>query len=170
MGAGKFFCVLAGILTIVATYVLSLFAFEFFFVTVYVWGISSMKKIPEMFMNPDAYATLLSLPTYAIYIFAVVIIFFLISGIFQLIGVKSRVLVILGSILPILIGIYILLFGFGVLPTELNAYSFVFWDSEPLIEGIIPLKILELNTVDIGTYVLIGGGFLGLIGGFAGRD
>jgi len=170
MGAGKFFCVLAGILTIVATYVLSLYAFEIFSITVYVCGIGSMKKIPEMFTNPDGYATAMSLPTFTIYIIAVVIIFFLISGIFQLIGVKSRVLVILGSILPILIGIYILLFGFGVFPTELNVYSFLFWDTEPLIEGIIPLKILKLNTVDIGTYVLIAGGFLGLIGGFAGRD
>jgi len=170
MGAGKFFSVLAGLLTIVATYVLSFFAFEFFLVTVYVCGIGSIKQIPEMFTNPDAYATLLSLPTYAIYIGAVVIIFFLISGIFQLIGVKSRVLVIIGSILPILIGIYILLYGFGVLPTELNVYTILFWDTEPLIDGIIPLKILELNTVDIGTYVLIAGGFLGLIGGFAGRD
>ncbi len=170
MGAGKFFCVLAGILTIVATYVLSFYAFTIFSIIVYVCGIGSMKKIPEMFTNPDVYATALSLPTYAIYIIAVVIIFFLISGIFQLIGVKSRVLVILGSILPILIGIYILLFGFEVLPTELNVYSFLFWDTEPLIEGIIPLKILEFKTVDIGTYVLIAGGFLGLIGGFAGRD
>jgi len=170
MGAGKIFSVLAGLLTIVATYFLSFFAFEFFFVTIYLGGIGSMKQIPEMLTNPDSYATLFSLPTFAIYIIVVVIIFFLISGIFQLIGVKSRVLVIIGSILPILIGIYILLYCFGVLPTELSIYTFLFWDAEPLIDGIIPLKILELDTVDIGTYVLIAGGFLGLIGGFAGRD
>jgi len=170
MGAGKFLSVLAGILTIVATYVLSWYAFMFFFVTVYVGGIGLIKNLPDMFTNPDAYATIFGLDTWVIYIIAVVMILFLISGIFQLAGVKSRALVIIGSILPILIGIYILLFGFGVLPTELNVYSFLFWDSEPLIEGIIPLTILELDTVDIGTYVLIAGGFLGLIGGFAGRD
>ncbi len=170
MGAGKFLSVLAGILTLVATYVLSWYAFIFFLVTVYVGGIGLVKNLPEMFTNPDAWAITFGLDTWVIYIIAVVMILFLISGIFQLAGVKSRAIVIIGSILPLLIGIYLLLFGFGVLPVELNVYTIMFWDAEPLIDGIIPLKILNLNTMDIGTYVLIAGGFLGIIAGIAGRD
>lgn len=170
MGAGKFLSVLAGILTLVATYFLSWYAFIFFMVTVYIGGIGLIKNLPDMFTNADAYATTLGTETFVIYIIAVVMILFLISFIFQLAGVKSRALVIIGSILPLLIGIYLLLFGFDILPVELDIYTIIFWDADPLVEGIIPLKILDLNTVDIGTYVLIAGGFLGIIAGIAGRD
>ncbi len=78
MGAGKFLSVLAGILTIVATYVLSWEAFMFFFVRVYVGGIGLIKNLPDMFTNPDAYATIFGLDTWVIYIIAVVLILFLI--------------------------------------------------------------------------------------------
>ena len=42
----------------------------------------------------------------------------------------------------------------------------VFGDGEPLIEGLIPLHItLPGRTEEVGTYFLLLGGLLGLIGG-----
>jgi len=87
MAAGKILSLLAGILTIVATFVLSWVSIPG---PVYAYGIGIVKNLPAMFTNADALGLLLGIPGFAIYIIAGILIVFLLSGIFQLIGIKSR--------------------------------------------------------------------------------
>ena len=95
---------------------------------------------------------------------------FLLSGIFQLIGIKSRVLAIIGSIFVLLVGILVLLGVFDVL-NKIAWVENIFGDPVPIIDGIIPYDlVLGSGPASLGLYVLIAGGALGLVAGFMGRD
>jgi len=91
----------------------------------------------------------------------------LISGIFQIIGMKSRVLAIIGSIFVLLIGVLTILGALSVI--DLNWVSLVLGGPAPLVPDIIPFD-LALGPASLGLYVLLAGGVLGLIAGFMGRD
>ena len=165
MAAGKILSLLAGILTIVATFVLS-------WVSVpgpyYAYGIGIVKNLPAMFTNADGLGIILGVPGFSLYIIAGILIVFLLSGIFQLIGIKSRVLAIIGSIFVLLVGILVLLGVFDVL-NKIAWVENIFGDPVPIIDGIIPYDLV-LGPASLGLYVLIAGGALGLIAGFMGRD
>jgi len=166
MAAGKILSLLAGILTIVATFMLSWVSVAGT-PTYYAYGIGIVKNLPAMFTNADTLGGLLGIPGFAIYIIAGILIAFLLSGIFQLIGIKSRALAIIGSIFVLLIGILTLL---GVLSIVINIdwVIYIFGDSVPIIDGIIPFDLV-LGPASLGLYVLIAGGALGLIAGFMKR-
>ena len=134
MAAGKILSLLAGILTIVATFMLSWVSVSVP-PTYYAYGIGIVKNLPAMFTNADALGVTLGIPGFAIYIVAGILIVFLLSGIFQLIGIKSRALAIIGSIFVLLIGITTLL---GVLNIVINIdwIIYIFGDSVPIIDGI----------------------------------
>jgi hypothetical protein len=101
-----------------------------------------------------------------IYIVAVVLIIFAISGVLQLIGLKSRALAIIGSLLPLFIGTIILLNSFITLPDFLSVFPLFLIDN-PLVDGIVPYDLI-LGPTSLGTYTLLAGGVLGLIGGIMG--
>jgi hypothetical protein len=166
---GKTLSIVAGILTLIATYFLALYTFELAGSTFYVYGVGGFKAVLNMFTNVDSYAFLFGIPTWAVYIVAVVVILFLIAGIFQIIGAKSRATAIIGSILVLLVGVIIILDIFNILPM-LSTYVDIMGDSAPLIDGIIPFAftIPGIN-MSIGTIVLLTGGVLGFIGGCMGR-
>jgi len=171
MGAGKGLSILAGILIIVATFVLSWFTVAG---PEYAYGIGLAKNIMGMFTDAATLATSWGVETFVIYIVAVVYILFLVSGILVLIGAKVRALAIIGAIVPILL-CYAIIAGALNIPPDFYPYISVFLDSEPLLTGIIPfdLPLAPANasaTVSLGTYVLLAGGVLGLIGGIMGRD
>ena len=167
MAAGKILSLLAGILTIVATFFLS-WVPEVVTPGYYVYGIGIVNNLPGMFTNADALGLILGIPGFAIYIIAGILIVFLISGVLQLIGIKSRAFAIIGSIFVLLIGILTLL---GVLNVVINLLwvENIFGAPAPLVAGIIPYD-LALGPASLGLYVLIAGGALGLIAGFMGRD
>ncbi|MFX0105957.1 MAG: hypothetical protein ACFE75_10765 [Candidatus Hodarchaeota archaeon] len=149
MGAGKIFCILGGIVTLLATYLFS-FAGSFY-------GIGFIMNIPTAFLS-DVLTIVM----------AVVFIIFLLAGLFIILGVKSRALAIIGSLFAIVIGIYFVLTFFAVLPVEIGQFADLF-DYPPLVANIIPLDVM-IGSVGLGTYLLLGGGVLGLIGGIMGTD
>jgi len=165
MATGKILSLLAGIISIVATYLLS-------WVSVpgpyYAYGIGVIKNLPAMFTDADTLGGILGVPGFSLYIVAGILIVFLISGIFQLIGMKSRVIGLIGSIFVLLIGILIFL---GVLNIVINIdwVQYIFGDSVPIIDGIIPYD-LPLGPASLGLYVLIAGGALGLVAGIIGPE
>ena len=167
MAAGKILSLLAGILTIVSTFMLS-------WVSVavppmyYAYGIGIVKNLPAMFTNADALGVLLGIPGFAIYIIAGMLIVFLLSGIFQLIGMKSRVLGLIGSIFVLVIGILVFLGIFNIV-INIDWITNIFGDSVPIIDGIIPFD-LPLGPASLGLYVLIAGGALGLVAGIMGPE
>lgn len=167
MAVGKILSLIAGILTIVATFFLS-WVPEAITPGYYVYGIGIVNNLPGMFTNADTLGGILGIPGFAIYIIAGILIVFLISGVFQIIGMKSRVLAIIGSIFVLLIGILTLLGALEVV-INLDWVENIFGGPAPLVPGIIPYD-LALGPASLGLYVLIAGGALGLIAGFMGRD
>lgn len=165
MAAGKILSLLAGIISIVATYLLS-------WVSVpgpyYAYGIGVIKNLPAMFTDADTLGGILGVPGFSLYIVAGILIVFLISGIFQLIGMKSRVVGLIGSMFVLLIGILIF-FGVFNIVINIDWVQYVFGDPVPIIDGIIPFDLV-LGPASLGLYVLIAGGALGLVAGIMGPE
>ena len=163
MGAGKIFCILGGILALVASLFFSFYSFELIpGTTEYGFGIGLFKNFAAIFESADILAIILGI-LYAIGV---------ISGIFILIGAKSRVIAIIGSIFALLLGILLLVrFGLEInLGLDISSSLLFFWEV-PIIDGIIPFDLpLGLGTISLGTVLLIGGGVLGLIGGILGSS
>ncbi len=178
MGAGKTVSIAGGILTIIATYVLCWYTYVDASVTYYVYGIGGLFRLPVILGDiATASADYSFTNPISIYIMIVLMIIFLISGILQAAGSGKRAVVIVGSLLPLAAGIVIGFSGLlGVEILENWAVLFnVFGTPDALVAGIIPFDypmsgVSTVLTSSLGTYVLIAGGVLGLIGGIMGRD
>lgn len=168
MESGKITSLVAGIITIVATYVFSWYAMIIGGpIPLYRSnGLGIITNLPDLFINADIYGPLLGMPGFAVYIVASFLIFFMVSGIIQIIGIKSRAAVIIGSIMPIAIAIA-LLFSIGDVLNKTLWIRYVF-GTNPL--GIFPLQILPNDIIDIGGYLLLVGGGLGIVAAFLRRD
>jgi hypothetical protein len=158
----------AGIITILATYLFSWYAINIGTIH-YVNGIGIIVHLPDMFLSAESLGTTLDIPFFALYIIAGLFILFLISGILQIIGVASRAVVIIGSIMPILLGVALLMTTADIFPKNLWI-EYILGTDQPLIADIIPLKLLPLEVVDIGAYLLFAGGAIGFIAGILPRD
>ena len=154
MGAGKILCIIGGLLVLVATYILT---FSQFF-TAYSYGLGLIQNLGSIFAADDIVNI----------IFAIVFVIFLFSGFLLIIGVKSRATALIGSFLAIGMGVYIILIYNSVLPFEFFS-KFLFFIKLPLVVGIYPLHI-AIGNLGLGTYVLLGGGAIGLIGGIMGTS
>ncbi|MFX0187638.1 MAG: hypothetical protein ACFE8A_07880 [Candidatus Hodarchaeota archaeon] len=161
MNAKQIFSLLSGIVTLVATFFFTLFKFELAENTYYVSGMYGIIRIFQMFLDPIS----------MFYIMAVVIlIIFMSSGVLQIIGVKARLLTIVGSILPLFFGIIILLDPFNLLNKSFIGILFMLGGKESIIPDILPFVIpfdfvIFERPESIGTYFLILGGMIGLISG-----
>ncbi|KKN23963.1 hypothetical protein LCGC14_0899610 [marine sediment metagenome] len=163
MGLGKIFCILGGILALIGTLFFSFYSFELLpGVTEVGFGIGLFMNFGAIFESADILAIVLCI-LYAISV---------ISGLFILIGAKSRVIAIIGSIFALLLGILLLVrFGLEInLGFDISNSLLYFW-ATPIIDGIIPFDLpLGLGSISLGTILLIGGGVLGLIGGIMGTS
>ena len=163
--AGKILSIIGGILTLLSTYLLVLF-------TVGAWGVHGaglFMVVINMFSNAAAYVVPIGVPIFVVYIVAVGVILYLLAGLFQLIGAKIRALGIIFSLFPLALGIIVLLGSFGIIPFMANL-DFMAYDLE-FISGILPYNLDALYPgIGLGTYPLILGGLLGLIGGILPRD
>jgi len=173
MGTGKILSIIGGVLVLVSTFLLAWFTVG----AQYAYGINLIMNITTMFTQAAAIAVLWGVPTFVIYIVAGFYILFLISGVLILIGVKIRALAIIGAIMPILL-CYAIIAGSLSIPPDFYPYISVFL-GDALVDGIIPFNlgigpsattVLGPVIVSLGTYVLLAGGILGLIGGIMGRD
>ncbi len=155
MGAGKALAIIAGLLVLAATFVLT-------------WGAPYQNGlvIITTFMSFISDLSLFGM------LRIVVAILVLISGVLILIGAKVRILAIIGALLPLFIGITLLLnaLGMNVIPAMVYDYIDldIFRGSYVLVAGIIPFSYSIAN-FSVGSLVLLLGGFLGLISGFMGR-
>jgi hypothetical protein len=159
MAAGKFFVIVGALLTLVST-----FFFSFFNAggSTYGWGIGFILNLSDIMENPGTYVPG---ETMTVYIVAIVLIVFLASGILQLLGLAARAFAILGSIIVLGMGIVILIAVYDWVP-DMTPYASLLV-SDPIAPGIFPLDV-PLGGVSLGTYLLLGGGALGLIGGIMG--
>ncbi len=175
MSAGKILIVIGAILTLVSTFFLNLVTVDM--PGAILWmeaglnygnGLNFFMHITYLFTNANIIASLMGIEVYLVYIITVLLIFFSISGVIQLIGVKSRAAAIIGSIMPLFIGIVIILGSFTTLPAILGGFGSFQLDNA-LVAGIVPYD-LPLGGISLGTYLLVAGGALALIGGIIGTS
>lgn len=155
MGKGKLLCILSGIIILISTYFLTFGEI----IAAYFYGLGLLLNLGDIFA--------LIVTTEDI-IITIVLILFLLSGFIVLFGVKSRLLAIIGSLLAISGGLFFIMVFLGELPLEISNYAFYFVKL-PLIDGILPFHV-GIDFVGLGTYTLLGGGILGLLGGIMGRS
>ena len=152
MGFGKILTILGALITIVATYVLAFYAFP----PSYGWGIGAWLNVVTIITSGDI----------MIIIIEIFIVLFLLAGLLQLIGLKSRAVGFIGSLLALGGFIYFMLIEFSLISsTAIYAFLFI---GDAL--GPLPFHISVGSFASLGTYVLAGGAVLGIIGSFAGRD
>ncbi|MFX0021458.1 MAG: hypothetical protein ACFE9S_03980 [Candidatus Hermodarchaeota archaeon] len=164
MGAGKLFCILGGIITLVSMYLFSFGSIEVApGVFVYASQIGFFMNLGLIFQAGSVWWTIL----------AIVFIIFSASGILIILGIKSRVPAIVGAIFVLAVGGYILSVIFLNYSAEIESFYLAAF-ADGLVPGFIPLDIpLHVTAgtnVSLGLYLLLGGGVLGLIGGIMGPD
>ncbi len=162
MGAGKILSIFAGIITILSTYLLVWF-------TGSGWGahgVGLFLNVIDIFQDPATYN--MGIPIWAVYIVAAGAILFLIAGLLQLIGAKSKAMAIIGSLFPLTLGVIVILGAFNLSPGILTYLDFCLNPLE-FVPGVLPFNY-ELAGVSIGSYGLLAGGLLGLISGFMSRE
>ncbi|MFX1410860.1 MAG: hypothetical protein ACFFA6_10930 [Promethearchaeota archaeon] len=161
MYAGKVLSIIAGILTLLATFLFSWIAIDSYGVIYYANGLGMIKNLSTMFTDAESLEAILDIPAFAFYIIAGVFILFLISGVLQILGVKSRTLIIIGTIVVLCITTLIFLGSADVLNREDWVVNILGTD-EQLVEDFIPWKIFNVGALDIGMYLLWLGGIIGI--------
>ena len=164
MGAGKILIMIGALLTLVSTFFLSLFHTG----TDFGYGLGFIFNIPDIMENTDLYAFYIDTEEMVVYIVTIVFIVFLLAGILQLIGLASRVVAIIGSIIALGIGILFLLVALDVF-TDITPFAILLVD-DAIADGIFPFDVALGDILSLGTITLIAGGALGLIGGIMGSD
>ena len=177
MNTGQKLCIIAAVITLIASYLF--YWFSFGYSDIYnANGLGLIERYLDLWFNTNWNAVQLGLPL--VFYYGVVGIFtlFLISPILIALGAKKRGLALLGSIMPLVIGIFILLYAIGIhqllYPYFNSVPSFMsllvlFGHAEPWFRnipyiGIIPIAYSwGLNYEFYGTYILIAGGVMGLI-------
>ena len=164
MYKGKILSLIAGIITLVATFLFSWIAIEIGIgdTVYYVNGLGILKNLSAMFTDAESLGSTLEIPVFAFYIIAGIFVLFLASGVLQILGMKYRAFVILGSIAALGIASLLLLSEFDVVDRA-NWVYYILGTDEPIVENIVPLKILGFDTFDIGLYLLSAGGILGIV-------
>jgi hypothetical protein len=160
MGAGKILILLGGLLTLASTFFLSFYGVGG---GVYGSGLGFIFNIADIMANPGSYV---AGETMVVYIVAIVYIVFLISGVLQLVGMASRVIAIIGSIIVLAVGILMLLVLLNILPVY--APYITLFEHTHIVPG-LPFDY-ALGPASLGMYLLLAGGALGFIGGILGTD
>jgi len=164
METGKLLSIIAGIMTLVATYLFSWIAIPIGGppTTFYSNGYGIIRNLPNMFTDAESIGSALEIPGFAIYIIAGLLIVFLASGVLQILGTKHRAFVAIGTLFSLGIALILLLSTIEVVDTA-NWVYYILGSDEPIVENIIPLKILGLDAFDVGFYLLYAGGFVGIV-------
>jgi len=162
--AGRDLSIIAAVLVILGTFITSWILVG----SLYYYGIGGFMNLIDVFTNPEVYAALTGAPTWFIYVVGIFMIWFLLSGLFLLLGAGSRGAAFMGCILPLIISIII--FMQGTFPDLFN-YLIVYGTTDEIVPGVIPFNFaLSGRPESIGTYLLLMGGIFGLLSLFSERD
>lgn len=165
MGAGKYLAVIAAILTILGTFVFALFGSPGSLVGS---GLGFIESLDSIIENAGDYADLVDLHI-VLYWFIVGLFFiFLASGFLQFIGIKSRVFIFIISLFPLGVGVMITLVFYTDLLGNVSQLFTLFLYGEHYGD-FFPI-LIELGDVALGTFILLGGGVLGIISAILPRE
>ena len=153
MALGKIFIILGALLTILGTYVFAVFGIS---ATIVGSGLGFAMNLPTIIgIDPGTEAV-------AFYFMLVVFIGWLASGVLQLVGLKSRIVGIIFSIIPIAIGLMLILLIYTDILGMMSAVFTLMTIGEH-IGGFFPI-LVQLGDLGLGVYLLLAGGVLGIIG------
>ena len=164
MAVGKKLSVISGIITLIATFLFSWIALEIGKggTIYYANGLGIIKNLPAMFTDAESIGSTLEIPVFAFYIIVGIFILFLASGVLQILGTKHRAFVLVGTVASLVITTLLWLSTVDVID-KANWVYYLLGTDEPLVENIIPLKILDFGTFDIGMYLLYASGIVGIV-------
>ena len=162
---GKILALVGAVLTILGTYLFTLS--ELFPGISYLWGVGGWINIGPLFQ----YATSGAPDAWQAWIVAIVMIFFLISGLIMLLGVKSRIAAFFGCLIPLAISTIFILAAFGVSVLGTYGLYFLFLGSEPIIANVFPLTFeYSFMSLGWGTIIIALGSVLVLASVFMTRE
>ncbi|TFG20544.1 MAG: hypothetical protein EU530_02985 [Promethearchaeota archaeon] len=97
-----------------------------------------------------------------------IIILYLISGFIMLLGMKSKIAAILGSILPLFVSFSVIFAWLDLTPPYLMYFATL--SAEPIVAGFIPFTFeYSFMIIGWGTFIIAIGGMLSLVSGFLTR-
>jgi len=159
LALGKIFIILGALLTILGTWV---FATILFFPGYVGSGLGFAMNLPSIIgVDPGADAVVF-------YLLLVLFIAWLASGVLQLIGLKSRIGGIIFSLIPLAIGLMLILLLYTEILGMMSAVFTLMTIGEQ-IGGFFPI-LVPLGDLGLGTYFLLGGGVLGIVGSSMPRE
>ena len=159
MALGKIFIILGALLTILGTWVFATIAFFPGYVGS---GLGFAMNIPSIIgIDPGADAVVF-------YLLLVLFIAWLASGVLQLVGLKSRIGGIIFSLIPLAIGLMLILLIYTEILGMMSAVFTLMTIGEQ-IGGFFPV-LVPLGDLGLGTYFLLGGGVLGIVGSSMPRE
>jgi len=130
---------------------------------------------PTLFAGASLYAAGIGIEIWLYFILLVLFLIFLVAGVLQLVGIKSRVVGLIFSLFPLAVGImFCLLFFTEILGTISGSFATFFIGTQ--FGNFFPIMVdlgaiaPTLSGVGIGAFFLVGGGTLGLIGSILPKD
>ena len=163
MGAARTVLIVIGaILTILGTYLFALFP-SILFPGLVGSGLGFAMNLPTIItFTPDPSVAI------AFYVFLVLFIVWLGAGVLQLVGLKSKAVGIIFSLVPLAIGVLFLLKSYTTILGPMTDLFFILTSGEVYF-GFIPY-LYELGGMGLGIYALLAGGALGFIGSLLPKD
>ncbi len=181
MKIGKLIVLVSAIVTLVSTFLFSFSYGDPIDGRTHISGIGFLFNLPEIWGNPGywiaTFPAYTSEDTMLIYAFSILYLVFILSGVVQLVGLKSKYVAIIGSIIAIIFGIMMIIYSGNIAIGDLelmNRFSGLFF-SAPIAPGVWPLDVPIVDmggwlnsTLSLGTITLFIGGGLGMVGGILG--
>jgi hypothetical protein len=175
MKIGKILIIVGAILTLVSTFFFSFGETAGTDGRTLISGIGFLFNFPDIMGNAAVYWVGFNGGVVTLeYTFAIIFLIFLLSGVIQLVGFVNKYVAIIGSIIAIVFGIYLIIVISHSPPWNLNRYSSLFWRA-PIAVGVWPLEVpvVDVNNfayqhLSLGTITLFIGGGIGLAGGILG--
>jgi hypothetical protein len=161
----KVLIILAVILTLLGTFVFSIKGVPG---TYACSGIGYITNLPIIFEVAESVAISKGWNVILWYLLLIIFIIFLISGVFQLIGLKYRILALIFSLFPLIVGIMLIIIFFAP-PYGDMAQTFLYYSYGEYFGNFFPFIVI-IGEVGLGAYILVAGGVLGLISVFLPRD
>ena len=164
MNFGKLLAILGGVFTIIAMYFFTLFAASPYFS----YAIGGFITFNSVVVNSTIHASNLGVGEWVIYLIIVGYVVFVTTGFIQLGGVTKKLPAIIGSVIPLLVGLLLMINGFtGVLSGF--RYVMEMFAGPALNEIYFPIHF-ELGSIGFGTYLMILGSLLSLASVFTKKD
>ena len=165
MGVGKPLALLGGLITLLGTYIFAIYGGTGSSVGS---GIGFILNLPELFRDAEANALFLSTPVALYYVLVIVFIIFLASGVLQILSMRSRAVGFIFSLFPWGVGLMFLFIAYTDILGIRSSFFVVYFVGEHYGD-FFPI-LIELGYVDLGAYLLIAGGVIGVISVFSEHD